>query len=294
MFNNADIITAIVTPFDCRNQINFDALSLLTNRLIQEGGTGFLIGGTTGETPTLSHDEKIELYKKFVEIVDGRTPIIAGTGSNSTQATIDFTQEVAQIDGINAALVVVPYYNKPDQDGMKAHFRAVADASDLPIIMYNIPGRTGVTMDTDTIIELSHYPNIIGVKQCGSMADFERIVENTPADFLTYTGEDPQALFAKTVGGQGVVSVASHLYMPDLRRMYQLMNSDIQLAGQIQRELTPKMQALFMFPSPSPIKFLLNRDWLNVGGCRLPITRLSEAQQNELLVAVGEKEPEDD
>ncbi|CAJ2233028.1 4-hydroxy-tetrahydrodipicolinate synthase [Fructilactobacillus sanfranciscensis] len=294
MFNNADIITALVTPFDCHDQINFTALAELTDRLLQEGGTGFLIGGTTGETPTLSHAEKIELYQKFVEIVAGRAPIIAGTGNNSTQGTIDFTQEVAQIPGIDAALVVVPYYNKPNQIGMKAHFKAVADASDLPIIMYNIPGRTGVTMDVDTIIELSHYPNIIGVKQCGSMEDFERIVENTPDDFLTYTGEDPQALFAKTVGGQGVISVASHLYMPDLRRMYQLMNNDIQLAGQIQRELTPKMQALFMFPSPSPVKFLLNHDWLNVGGSRLPIVDLNEKQQNELLVTVGEKETEND
>lgn len=294
MFKQADIITALVTPLNCGNQIDFPILKLLTNRLIEEGGTGFLIGGTTGETPTLSEAEKLELYEKFVKIVDGRAPIIAGTGSNSTAGTIEFTKKVSEIDGINAALVVVPYYNKPNQRGMKAHFKAVADASKLPIIMYNIPGRTGVTMDVDTVIELSKYPNIIGVKQCGSMEDFEKIVEQTADDFLVYTGEDPQALFAKSVGARGVISVASHLYMKDLRKMYDVMDSDIYEAGKIQRYLTPKIQALFMYPSPSPVKFMLNRNGLNVGLCRLPILDLNEAEQNRLLIALGEKEPTND
>ncbi|ANZ57668.1 4-hydroxy-tetrahydrodipicolinate synthase [Fructilactobacillus lindneri] len=290
MFENTDIITALVTPFDCHNQINYDALQKLVDRLLREGGNGFLIGGTTGETPTLTHDEKINLYQHFVKIVAGRAPIIAGTGSNSTAATIEFTQEVSKIDGIDAALVVVPYYNKPDQVGMKAHFKAVADASDLPIIMYNIPGRTGVTMDVETIVELSQYPNIVGVKQCGTMPEFEELVEKTPTDFLVYTGEDPQALFTRTVGGSGVISVASHLYMPEMREMFDAMGHYLTRAGQLQRYLTPKMQALFMYPSPSPVKFMLSRNGLNVGGCRLPITNLNESEQHKLLQALGEKE----
>ncbi|ETO41035.1 Dihydrodipicolinate synthase [Fructilactobacillus florum 8D] len=290
MFETTDIITALITPFDCRQQINYDALQKLTDRLLAEGGNGFLIGGTTGETATLEHDERLNLYREFVKIVAGRAPIIAGTGSNNTAETIALTKEVSQIAGIAAALVVVPYYNKPDQIGMKAHFRAVADASDLPIIMYNIPGRTGVTMSVDTIVSLSTHPNIIGVKQCGSLPDFEQLVERTPEDFLVYTGEDPQSLATKVAGGSGVISVASHLYLPTMRAMFDKLAQHPFQAGALQRALTPKMQALFLYPSPAPVKFMLARNGLNVGGCRLPITDLDEAEQHQLLQALGEEE----
>ncbi|USS85902.1 4-hydroxy-tetrahydrodipicolinate synthase [Fructilactobacillus cliffordii] len=289
-FTKTDIITALITPFTADQEINYPALETLTDRLLQEGGDGFLIGGTTGETPTLTHDEKISLYTNFAQFIDGRVPVIAGTGSNNTQATIDFTTEVSQIPGIDAALVVVPYYNKPNQVGMKAHFRAVAQATNFPIIIYNIPGRTGVKMDVDTIVELSHESNIIGIKQCGSMEEFEAIVQQTPDDFLVYTGEDPQSLFARSVGGNGVVSVASHLYLPEMRQMYDLMNTDLAQAGQLQRDLTPKMQGLFLYPSPSAVKFMLTRNGLDVGGCRLPITDLTAVEQAYVLEALGEKE----
>ncbi|USS84684.1 4-hydroxy-tetrahydrodipicolinate synthase [Fructilactobacillus myrtifloralis] len=289
-FTQTDIITALITPFTAEQEINYPALETLTERLLQEGGNGFLIGGTTGETPTLTHDEKLSLYTNFAQFVNGRVPVIAGTGSNNTQATIDFTEEVSHIPGIDAALVVVPYYNKPNQVGMKAHFRAVARATNFPIIIYNIPGRTGVNMDVDTVVELSQEPNIIGIKQCGSMEDFEAIVEQTPDDFLVYTGEDPQSLFAKSVGGNGVVSVASHLYLPAMRQMYDLLDQDLAQAGQLQRELTPKMQGLFLYPSPSAVKFMLTRNGLDVGGCRLPITDLTAVEQSYVLEALGEKE----
>ncbi|USS93343.1 4-hydroxy-tetrahydrodipicolinate synthase [Fructilactobacillus ixorae] len=289
-FTQTDIITALITPFTAEQEINYPALETLTERLLQAGGNGFLIGGTTGEIPTLTHDEKLSLYTNFAQFVNGRVPVIAGTGSNNTQATIDFTEEVSHIPGIDAALVVVPYYNKPNQVGMKAHFRAVARATNFPIIIYNIPGRTGVNMDVETVVELSQEPNIIGIKQCGSMEDFEAIVAQTPADFLVYTGEDPQSLFAKSVGGNGVVSVASHLYLPAMRQMYDLLDQDLAHAGQLQRELTPKMQGLFLYPSPSAVKFMLTRNGLDVGGCRLPITDLTAVEQSYVLEALGEKE----
>lgn len=161
---SADIMTAIVTPFGEDGSINFDGLEKLTNHLIDTGSRGFVIGGTTGETPTLSHDEKIELYTRFAQIVNGRGTIIAGTGSNNTAETVQLTAEVGSIPGIDYALVVVPYYNKPNQRGMVAHFTAVAEQSPVPLIIYNIPGRTGVTMANDTVIELSHNANIAGVK----------------------------------------------------------------------------------------------------------------------------------
>ncbi|WP_288700483.1 4-hydroxy-tetrahydrodipicolinate synthase, partial [uncultured Secundilactobacillus sp.] len=203
-FENADLMTAIVTPFDAQDHINYESLAQLTDHLIETGSRGFIIGGTTGETPTLTHDEKIELYTRFAAIVAGRVPVVAGTGSNNTRETAEFNAEVSHIDGIDMGLVVVPYYNKPNQRGLVAHFTAVAEQSEMPIIMYNIPGRTGVTMANDTIVELAQNPMIAGVKQCTSIEDIECLVEHTPNDFMVYSGEDAQALAARTVGGAGV------------------------------------------------------------------------------------------
>lgn len=285
---NADIMTAIITSFGDDGTINFDALERLTNHCLETGSRGFVIGGTTGETPTLTHDEKIELYTRFAQIVAGRGVIIAGTGSNNTRETAQFTAEVGRISGIDYALVVVPYYNKPNQRGMIAHFTAVAEQSPIPIIIYNIPGRTGVTMANDTIVELSKNPNIAGVKQCTSMEDFEYVVQNTDDDFNVFTGEDAQALAAKAVGGRGVISVASHIYGREIRKMYDDLDAgDVKSAGDLMRFLTPKIQALFMYPSPSPVKAVLNAQGYHVGDCRLPILSLNEEEKQTLAMHLG-------
>lgn len=285
---NADIMTAIITPFGDDGTINFDALERLTNHCLETGSRGFVIGGTTGETPTLTHDEKIELYTRFAQIVAGRGVIIAGTGSNNTRETARFTAEVGRISGIDYALVVVPYYNKPNQRGMIAHFTAVAEQSPIPIIIYNIPGRTGVTMANDTIVELSKNPNIAGVKQCTSMEDFEYVVQNTNDDFNVFTGEDAQALAAKAVGGRGVISVASHIYGKEIRKMYDDLDAgDVKPAGDLMRFLTPKIQALFMYPSPSPVKAVLNAQGYHVGDCRLPILSLNKEEKQTLAMHLG-------
>lgn len=284
MFENVDLMTAIITPFNDNEKIDFPALKKLTEHLLATGSKGFVIGGTTGETPTLTEAEKLELYQKFVEIVDGRVPIIAGAGSNNTAQTIDFIKKISQIKGIDMALVVVPYYNKPNQHGMKAHFETIAKNSPLPIMIYNIPGRTGVLMEKETVVELAKNPNIQGVKQCNTMEDLEYIVEHAPKDFNIYSGEDAQALFAKVIGANGVVSVASHLYGTEMSEMYQALDEgNYQIAGRIQRQLTPKMAALFMYPSPSPVKAALNHVGYQVGGCRLPILPLNETEQTKLF-----------
>lgn len=284
---NADLLTAIVTPFNDQNELDFASLEKLTNHLIAQGSNGFVIGGTTGETPTLSHDEKLDLYRHFGQIIDGRFPVIAGTGSNNTQETIDFTNEVAQIDGIDYALVVVPPYNKPNQRGMIAHFTAVADQVNIPIIIYNIPGRTGVKMDAATVVELSHNPNIAGVKQCASLEEMEYIIEHAADDFAIFSGEDAQALTARVLGANGVISVASHCYAQEMRQMYdQLYSGNYQKAAQLQRLLTPKMAALFMYPSPSPVKAVLNAQGYAVGGCRLPILSLNDEEKGALETAL--------
>lgn len=281
-------MTAMVTPFDKDGNVDYELLKKLIDHLLSTGTDGILVSGTTGEGPTLTEEEKIELIEKTVEYVAGRVPVVAGTGSNNTKATIEYTNKVAKIDGVDAALVVVPYYNKPDQAGMIAHFTAVADNVALPIVMYNIPGRTGVTMEVKTIAELSRHQNIIGIKDCTGIVNMAEIVANTPDDFLAFTGEDADALAARNVGAQGVISVASHLFGKEISQMYAANSKgDNEIAGELMRDLTPKMKALFSHPSPSPVKAALNHVGIEVGGCRLPILELDDAQASVLFNQLG-------
>ena len=287
-FDKADLMTAIITSFNKEGKVDYPGLKELAEHLINTGSNGFVIGGTTGETATMTHDEKIELYTKFAQIIAGRVPVIAGTGSNNTAQTVAFTQEVGQIPGIDMALVVAPYYNKPNQRGITAHFETVAANSPVPIIIYNIPGRTGIKISKETLVDLSHNPKIAGVKQCTDLEDLEYIVEHAASDFLVYTGEDLQSLTAKVLGAKGVISVASHVYGSAMREMYDdLDQGKVAAAGKLQRRLMPKMQALFMYPSPSPVKAVLNAQGLPAGGCRLPIVDLNEAEKRQLAVHLG-------
>ncbi|AVK63207.1 4-hydroxy-tetrahydrodipicolinate synthase [Lactobacillus sp. CBA3606] len=289
-FENVDLMTAMVTPFNAQQQLDDERLVSLIEHLLAHGTQGLIVGGTTGEAPTLSEAEKLALLTKTAKIVAGRVPIVAGTGSNNTAATIAFTQKVSQIKGIDAALVVVPYYNKPDQAGMIAHFTAVAEQGGLPVIIYNIPGRVVVKMTVATILTLAKQPNIIGVKQCASMEEYGALVEQAPADFLVYTGEDAQSLAAKEIGGAGVISVASHLYGDEMTAMYQAVTTgDVALAAKYQRDLTPKMAALFSAPSPSPVKAALNYLGQPVGDPRLPILPLNSEQEAKLFVTLNIK-----
>jgi len=278
-FEQAHLITAMVTPFDDDQQLDLTRLAGLIEHLLAHQTQGILVGGTTGEGPTLSTNEKLTLFQATAKIVAGRVPIIANTGSNNTAATIAFTRQVSQIVGIDAALVVVPPYNKPDQAGMLAHFTAIADQGGLPVMIYNIPGRVVVKMAVETVVKLAQHPNIIGVKQCTSLEELATIVEQAPADFLVYTGEDSQTLTAQALGAQGVISVASHLFGDDMATMQQaLATGQVPVAAKLQRQLLPKMAALFSSPSPSPVKAALNTQHLLVGDPRLPILPLTDAQ----------------
>ncbi|CAM2806254.1 4-hydroxy-tetrahydrodipicolinate synthase [Dellaglioa algida] len=284
MFKNVDIMTAMVTPFNDQNQVDNDRLKKLIEHLILTGSKGILVNGTTGESPTLSEEEKISLIKETVSLANGRVPIMAGTGSNNTMETIRFTNEVANISGVDAALVVVPYYNKPNQKGMIAHFETIASATELPIFIYNIPGRTGVTMSVETIVKLSANKQIVGIKDCTGSENLSIIIEQTPDDFFVYTGEDADSLTAKVLGANGVISVASHIFGNEMTKMYRaLSEGNIKLAGDIQRELTPKMVALFALPSPGPAKAALNYRGIHVGDCRLPIQSLTKDETKQLI-----------
>lgn len=284
----ADIYTALITPFGQDQKINYSALEKLSNHVIEQGSNGFVIGGTTGENPELTHDETVELYRNFSSIIGGRVPLIAGTGSNNPEETVRLTNEVAEIPGIDAALVVVPPYNKPNQRGMIAHFTYLADHCHLPLLIYNIPGRTGVLMEPQTVISLSHHPGIVGIKQCSSLEDLQTIIEGTDPDFAVFTGEDSQALTARLLGAAGVVSVASHIYASQMRDMYDnLYRGDWQAAGKLQRWLIPRMAALFRYPSPSPVKAVLNAQGYQAGGCSLPILSLTDQEEDNLAHALG-------
>lgn len=288
----AELITAIVTPFNDRDEIDYDSMQRLVDHLIDQGTDGFGVGATTGEGPTLSHDEKITLYTRFVAMVHGRALVIANSGSNNTRETTDFTHEVGGIAGIDATLVVVPYYNKPDQNGMIAHYTTVAASAQKPIIIYNIPGRTGVDMLPETVATLAQNPMIQGIKQCGSLAALSDIIDRTKHDaFNVWTGEDAQALTIKTLGGMGVISVASHLYAHSIREMYRALDrGDVTTVAALQRQLLPKMAALFHFPSPAPTKAALNALGFKVGSPRLPLLPLTAAQQQELAHLLGVSE----
>lgn len=284
----AELLTAIITPFDEQNKVNFPAMDRLIDALIEQGSDGFVVGGTTGESATMTHDEQLEVYRHTAEYINGRVPLIVGTGSNNTQASIDFTKEVSQIDGIDAALVVTPYYNKPNQKGMLAHFSKIANEGRLPVMLYNIPGRSIVKLDNESVIELAKNPNIIGVKQVTSVEDIKFIVENTADDFLVYSGEDAQALAAKKVGANGVISVASHVVAKEMYDMYAAFDAgNVADADAMNAVLVDKMKAVFMLPSPAPVKAALNHLGMRVGTPRLPILPLDEQEEKQLFKILG-------
>lgn len=285
MLSKARIITAMVTPFDEHGEIAFDKLPTLIDYLIEQHTEGIVVGGTTGESPTLDEAEALALFEATVKIVAGRIPVICGVGSNDTRKTIAFTKKVAKIDGVAAGLVVVPYYNRPNQAGLYEHFKAVAQASDLPIILYNVPSRTSVNLAVETTLRLAQLKNVIGVKECSGIEALAVIKSQAPDDFLVFTGEDTLAFSTKTIGANGVISVASHLLGPEMFAMYEhLEQGQMSEAAALFCELVPKMQAVFSVPSPAPVKAVLAHRGLDVGPLRLPLVACTPAETENILM----------
>ena len=218
---NVHIITALVTPFHEDGSINFEALPKLIEALLEQHTEGILLAGTTAESPTLTHEEELELFAAVQKIVKGRVPLIAGIGTNDTRDSVEFAKVVAAFGGFAAGLAIVPYYNKPNQEGLYQHFKAIADASDLPIIIYNIPGRVVVEVAPDTMLRLAEHPNIIGVKECTTLDNMAYLIEHKPEDFLIFTGEDGEAFHAMNLGADGVISVASHVCGNEIYEMFE-------------------------------------------------------------------------
>ncbi|HFI0291755.1 TPA: 4-hydroxy-tetrahydrodipicolinate synthase [Streptococcus suis] len=281
------IITAMITPFKEDGAINYDVLPELIEHLLAHHTEGILLAGTTAESPTLTHAEELELFAAVQKIVNGRVPLIAGIGTNDTRDSIEFAKEVAAFGGFAAGLAIVPYYNKPSQEGMYQHFKAIADASDLPIIIYNIPGRVVVEMTPETMLRLAEHPNIIGVKECTSLANMAYLIEHKPDDFLIYTGEDGDAFHAMNLGADGVISVASHTNGDEMYEMFTAIEQqDIRTAAAIQRKFIPKVNALFSYPSPAPVKAVLNYMGFEVGPLRLPLVPCPEEDAKRIIKVV--------
>ncbi|MER0122646.1 4-hydroxy-tetrahydrodipicolinate synthase [Streptococcus sp. ZJ93] len=283
----ARIITALVTPFHEDGSINFKALPKLIEHLLAHHTEGLILAGTTGESPTLTHEEELQLFEEVQRIVAGRVPLIAGIGTNDTRDSIEFAREVAAFGGFAAGLAVTPYYNKPTQEGLYQHYKAIADASSLPIMLYNVPGRTVAGLTVETSLRLAQHPNIIAIKDCTGVAAISHLVENAPEDFLVYTGEDGEAFHAKALGAQGVISVAAHTNGDDFYAMFDALDKgDIAEASAIQRKLLPKVDALFSTTSPAPLKAVLNHQGFEVGPLRLPLVSCTEEEAKTIIAAI--------
>lgn len=281
------VLTAMVTPFDTHGNLDLERTGILVEHLIHHGTEGLVVAGTTGESATLSHEEKIRLFQHVVQVADKRIPVFAGSGSNNTQDSIELTKE-AEACGVDGIMLVTPYYNKPNQHGLYQHFSRIAGATTLPVMLYNIPGRSVVNMNAETIIELSAIDNIIAVKEAsGDLDQVAKIIEQTNTDFSVYAGDDGFTLPMLAIGADGVVSVASHIIGDEMNAMVRsFKKGNVNEAASVHRQLLPMMKGLFMSPSPAPVKAALEMKGIYTGGVRLPLVALSAEEKNNLKVII--------
>ena len=267
------MLTAMITPFSADGTVNYAIAEKLAVHLVENGTDTLVVCGTTGESPTLSWDEEFQLFEVIKQAVAGKAKVIAGTGSNSTTEAIEATRKAFDL-GLDGSLQVVPYYNKPPQQGLYLHFCAIANAvPEMPIMLYNIPGRTGLNMLPETIARLANVPNIVSIKEAsGSLDQVSTIRRLTKPEFAIYSGDDSLTLPTLAVGGVGVVSVASHLVGNELQEMIQHFEAGrIQEATQLHTQILPLCKALFSTANPIPLKAALRLMGWDVGGCRLPL-----------------------
>ena len=277
------LITAMVTPFDEQNRIHWGETARLIDYLIEEQKSDSLVVcGTTGESPTLTDEEKLELFRFTVEHVTGRCKVIAGTGSNNTAHTIELSKE-AEKQGVDGLLLVAPYYNKPSQEGLYQHFSAIANSVSLPAVLYNIPGRTGISISAETTLRLAQIPNIVATKECAPLDQVAEIASAAPAGFKVYSGDDAAALPAMAVGAYGVVSVASHIVGGPMKEMITgFLAGQVEEAAKLHQRLLPVFKGLFECPNPVAVKYALNQRGYSVGSVRLPLIPPTEAEAERI------------
>lgn len=282
-------IVAIVTPMRADGSLDYPRLKSLVDFHVAEGTDGIVIVGTTGESPTVDVDEHCELIRAAVEYAAGRIPVIAGTGGNSTSEAIELTAFAKQA-GAAASLNVVPYYNKPTQEGLYRHFKAIAEAVDLPMILYNVPGRTAADMSNDTTLRLSQVPGIVGIKDAtGNMERGADLIKRVPRGFALYSGDDASALAFILLGGHGTISVTANVAP---RLMHEMCSAalagDLAKAREINSRLLGLHQHLFVEANPIPVKWAVSRMGLMEEGIRLPLTPLSSEHRERVLQAMRE------
>lgn len=282
------LVTAMVTPFDEQGEVDYKQAAALAKGLIECGSDSLVVAGTTGESPTLSTEEKLRLFGAVKGAVGHRGQVIAGTGNYNTRESIELTRE-AEATGIDGILLVVPYYNKPPQEGLYQHFRAIAAATHLPCILYNVPSRTALNMTAETVIRLSEIENIVGVKEAsGNLDQISEIITRARRGFLVYSGNDGDTLPVLAIGGYGVVSVASHLVGMRIAEMIRLaVEGKLEQAAAIHGELMPLVKALFQTTSPIPLKAAMNLSGFRVGKPRLPLVELDAKSTESLQILLG-------
>lgn len=280
------VITAMVTPMDRTLAVDYDRAAALAKRLVDSASDGLVVCGTTGEAPTLTDDEKIRLFRTIREAVGPRAKVIAGTGTYDTAHSVHLTREAERV-GCDGVLLVNPYYNKPSQEGLYRHFKTVAESTSLPVMLYNIQGRTSVNCEPATIARLAEVPNIVAVKEAsGSLDQISQIRKLTPPEFHLYSGDDSLTLPLLAVGGTGVVSVASHLVGREIKAMIQAYQAgEIRQAQALHFRLWPLFKVLFITTNPVPVKAALALSGFDVGGLRLPLVEAS-VKEREAIGAV--------
>ncbi len=278
------VITAMVTPFRADGAIAYDVAAELAQHLVANGSDALVVCGTTGESPTLTWDEEFQLFQTVQQAVAGKAKVIAGTGSNSTREAIHATTKAAEL-GLDGALLVVPYYNKPPQEGLYEHFRAIATAvPEFPLMLYNIPGRTGQNLLPETVIRLAELPNVVAIKEAsGNLDQASTLRAQLPETFRIYSGDDSLTLPLLAVGGYGVVSVASHLVGAQIQHMIQAyIQGDTTTATALHSQLLPLFKVLFVTTNPIPIKAALSLQGWRVGNPRLPLVAANETVLNQI------------
>jgi 4-hydroxy-tetrahydrodipicolinate synthase len=278
------VLTAMVTPFTAEGAVNYPVAEQLADYLVSHGTETVVVCGTTGESPTLTWEEEYELFQVVQKAVGSRGKVMAGTGSNSTQEAIAATKKAAKL-GLDGSLQVVPYYSKPPQAGLYQHFRAIAQASpDLPMMLYNIPGRTGRNLESKTVAELAQLDNVVAIKEAsGDLDQVSQIRAETPSDFKIYAGDDSLTLPLLAVGGSGVVSIASHLIGLPLQAMItEFKAGQLEKAQQAHLKFFPLFRALFLSTNPIPVKTALRLQGWDVGALRSPLSELSPELETQL------------
>lgn len=282
------LLTAMVTPFDAELNVDYGRARELARMLVSNGSDGVVVSGTTGESPTLTNEEKLRLFREVKEALGDSYAVVAGTGNYCTSESMELTRAAAEV-GVDAAMAVVPYYNNPPQEGLYRHFRAIAEASPLPLILYNVPSRSPRNLEPNTVARLaSDVKNVAAVKEASkNLEQITEIIAKTPDGFLVYSGDDSTTLPILGVGGYGIISVASHVAGPQIRRMIDaFVEGRVDEAQAINCKLMPLFKALFITSNPIPVKAALKLCGFPVGGLRLPLVEATEAEEAVIAAAM--------